>query len=91
MIKFTLNRPTHDGHQNKLVIGFGLSEANIKKLKQGHPILIDLMEMGIPYYEVLIMYGKTEQEMAKQLGGLVGPNTIIHESKMYKKKKGDNQ
>ena len=62
MIKFTGER---DG---KHLVGFGLSEGNLKKLREGKPILVDLSEM-IPgcKMEVLIFYGATEQAMYQEI------------------------
>ena len=57
------------------LIGFGLSEANIEKLKQGSPISINLEEVGVPNKRAVIFYGKTEQEMQKDLAKHIGPET----------------
>ena len=46
---------------------FGLSEQNIKLLKQGMPIHIDLKEIGIANGSITIFYGPTEDIMETQL------------------------
>jgi hypothetical protein len=53
---------------------FGLSKGNLKLLKQGRPIHIDLSEMGLPG-EMLIFYGETELAMTKMMEPFLGPNT----------------
>lgn len=67
------------------LIGFGLSEKNIKLLKQGKPIKIDLTTLGLPGKEVkdvLIFYGKTENDMQKDMADLIGPNTLFRSSEL---------
>lgn len=50
------------------LIGFGLSQANIKKLKQGLPILVDMKELGFETdHKIFIFYGKTEEDMLTDL------------------------
>ena len=56
MIKFV------GGDANDPIIGLGLSHKNLKKLKQGQPILIDLVELGL-VGNILIFSGSTEKEM----------------------------
>ena len=56
------------------LLGLGLSELNIRKLKEGQPILVkstDVPGMSDALGwegNVLILYGKTEADMAKELG-----------------------
>jgi hypothetical protein len=62
MIKFTI--PKSNG---STVLGFGITEANVEKLKQGQPILVDLSELGLEGYEALIMYGTDQRNIQEQL------------------------
>jgi len=62
------------------LIGFGLSEENIKLLKQGKPISIDLKEMGIDK-KLMIFYGVTENHMKNMLNEFIGDKTEIKELK----------
>ena len=64
------------GRPGTVGYAFGLSEENIKRLKQGQPIKVDLAEMG-GTGSVLIFYGKTEQDMARDLADLIGPETKV--------------
>lgn len=72
MLKFAAS--TSDGH----IVGLGLSEENIRRLQQGHPIIVRLREM-LPdsRVEILIFAGTTEAEMTKMVGGLIGPETKV--------------
>jgi hypothetical protein len=71
MVKFTFQG------KNGPVLGLGLSEENIRRLKDGQPILIE----GAPVklnHDIFIMYGKTEQSIAIALSPYIDPNTVIH-------------
>jgi hypothetical protein len=58
------------------VLIFGLSEVNMTKLKEGKPITIELEGLGLPG-KVFIFYGKTEDDMKKDLQSLMGPQTKV--------------
>lgn len=77
MIKFTAdNKNKEDG----TMIGLGLSEENIKRLKAGRTIIIQLKEMGLPTNdEILIFYGQTEAIMKKALEKYIDQDTKISE------------
>lgn len=49
---------------------FGLSEMNLRKLREGKPIAFDLEPLG-GAGEIMIMYGETEQHIAAELN-LIG-------------------
>lgn len=72
MIKFK----TADDKGN-VKLGFGISEENVRLLKQGKPILINLREMGIDA-EVMIFYGKTEKDILNDIKPFIGEDTITH-------------
>lgn len=81
MLKFTLTEET------RTLIGLGLSDGNIKRLRADEPILVKLDEMGIgPGHaqpiEILIVTGVTETEIMGKLRDLygleIGPETITH-------------
>lgn len=75
MIKFRI-----DENVKKPIYGFGLSSGNIKKLKQGKPIAVDLAKMGGPDIEVFIFHGETEATMTKQLMPYISKETKIYKS-----------
>ena len=75
MIKFLA------GSDKETLVGFGLSEENIKALKEGKPISIDMSEMGIKDTRVMIFYGETEEDMEKELSSFINPETIMHAEK----------
>lgn len=41
---------------------FGLSEENVRRLKEGQPVKINLKDMGLEDRNILIVYGETEGE-----------------------------
>lgn len=52
---------------------FGLSEENIKRLKEGKPIKIEAEEMGLKGLGViLILYGRTEKDIVFELEAATG-------------------
>lgn len=60
MIKAT----TKDAN-GKPVLILGLSEMNLQKLKEDMPIAFDTAAIGLPEMKIIIMYGKTEADMAE--------------------------
>lgn len=65
MIKFAATLNEDDGTQ-KQMIGLGISEGNVLKLKAGLPIKVDLRDMGItegPVRYIGLFYGGTDQEL----------------------------
>lgn len=62
MIKFR-----KENNNGVTLLGFGLSEENIKRLKQGEPIYFHLDELGIEGHDVLITYGETEDKIMEDM------------------------
>ena len=62
MIKFAAQ-----GKDGTTLVGFGLSEQNVEKLKAGQPIHVEGSQVGLEKVQVLIFYGKTEKEMYDNL------------------------
>jgi hypothetical protein len=56
---------------------FGLSALNLQRLREGKPIRVELEEMG-GVGEVVIMFGETEGDIARDLSDLIGPDTEVH-------------
>ena len=72
MIKFiTTNDKGEPG------FGFGLSEENIKRLKAGQPIKINLADLGLKGI-VVIFYGRTENEMVLAMKPFIGKDTKVN-------------
>lgn len=74
MIKFKL---VANGRE---LIGFGLSHENLKRLKDGDPILFPGHETGAPEYDFMIFSGETEATMQKIIEekfGPIGPETTV--------------
>jgi hypothetical protein len=49
------------------VVLLGLEAENVKRLKEGKPILIKGAEIQIPF-DILIVYGSTVEVITKELG-----------------------
>lgn len=49
------------------LLGLGLSELNIKLLKEGRPIDDDLDIIGLPGMSLMVVYGKTEDAIARMI------------------------
>ena len=60
------------------LVGLGLSKMNIRKLKEGKPILVEGAELGIEL-DIFVMYGNTEKEMVADLhkAGLIKDDTPV--------------
>ncbi len=74
MMKFIADR------KGRKLIGFGLSDGNLEKLRQGMPILVKLQDMHPDLdFEVVIFWGKTEIDMQNDMAryGLIGDETRI--------------
>ena len=70
MIKFTADLPN-----GRTLLGFGLSRGNFERLRQGHPIRVNLEEMGIPDMDFMI-FGDGQQSEAELAAEFMGPDTI---------------
>ena len=61
------------------LVGLGLTDENLRRLRLGQPITVKLGEM-LPQcdgVEIVIFAGRDELEMTQQLAGLIGPDTKI--------------
>lgn len=54
------------GADGKRVVIFGLSEGNVARLREGKPMVVDLVPLGLEG-TVLILYGETEEDIAREL------------------------
>lgn len=65
------------GDNGKVALGFGISEENVKRLKEGKPIYVDLAELGING-SLMIFYGKTEADLVATIKPYIGKDTSTH-------------
>jgi hypothetical protein len=78
MIKFSARRA--DGG---MILGFGITEGNLTRLREGRPMLIRLAELEIPFdvtsraSEIVIFYGETEADIERDLQQFIGPETRL--------------
>jgi hypothetical protein len=49
-----------------LMLILGLSGENVTRLVAGEPIAFEAADLGLPEMTVVIMYGKTEADIAKE-------------------------
>lgn len=56
---------------------FGLSDENLKRLRAGKPISIDLAHMG-KSGKILILHGATEEKIVEALKPYMTADTRIH-------------
>lgn len=56
-------------------IYFGLSDRNVELLREGKPVHIEGVEIGLPHLDLYIFHGATEQAMFDDLvrHGLITP------------------
>jgi hypothetical protein len=69
------------GSHGEKIIGLGLSDENIRRLREGQPILLPLRQLLPDLSEdldLVIFTGPTEAEMADRLVDLIGPATRVH-------------
>lgn len=60
------------------VIVLGLSEMNIKRLREGKPIKFNLKELGMSDIDILIFTGRDEHTMAEEFKQFIGPETKVY-------------
>lgn len=64
------------------VMVLGLSDENMRRLKEGEPIKFNMAELGFSDIEVFIFNGRTEQEMQQLFKDKIHPFlTILKDSR----------
>lgn len=63
----------------RTLLGFGITENNIRLLKEGHPIKMNMMDLGLKGLDVTIFYGGTDKEMIKTVEDNVGVKLTLTE------------
>ena len=59
------------------LIGLGLSEENLHRLRDGKPIFVAGSSVNAPGFDIIICWGKTEYDLTEQMAYLIGPETDI--------------
>lgn len=72
MIKFTV-----DGEGGRTLVGLGMSEGNVERLKAGMPIFVNLAALGLPPIDIYIFYGETEHDLADMVKPNLGPESKV--------------
>lgn len=61
---------------------FGITEDNVRLLKEGKPIKINLGEMGLEEKTIIIFYSETENGLRDYVKEFIDPmRTIMHDYK----------
>jgi hypothetical protein len=53
--------------KDRNVMIVGLSDENLKRLQEGQPILTEMDDVGFPQLDLVIMHGKTEDDLREDL------------------------
>lgn len=72
MVKFTYDCP--DGTQ---VIGLGITEETIARLKGGQPIQVKGQTINIPTMNIVLFYGKDEMALYEMTKRHIGDKTMV--------------
>ncbi len=75
MVKFTVA-----GKNGKVLVGLGLSRANVERLQGGQPIIVRFGDLGLPglgAVEIAIFAGEDEASIRRDLAELIGPKTVV--------------
>lgn len=79
MIKWTGTQPN-----GRLLVGLGVEEKNLEKLRQGDPIHIFGEEISLPF-DIVIYYGNDMNALMRATQPGIGPDTIVHDTRDRKK------
>ena len=60
------------------LIGIGLTKENLRRLRAGHPIYINLADLHLPPGRIMIFHGDTEQALTKTLLPFISEDTVVH-------------
>lgn len=70
-------------HGDRKIVGFGLSNGNLDRLREDRPICVKGEEVGLGAIDVVIFWGETEQAMYDRLRkeGLINEQTKVRPMK----------
>ncbi len=79
MVKFTA-----DGDDGRKLIGLGIEEGNVARLKQNRPIVVHLddhegINLGLPI-DIMIWYGETHEELVAEVRPYISGATVVHDT-----------
>lgn len=66
------------GKDGKPGLILGITMENVKRLKEGQPIKVDLTEMGLNA-DLMIFYSTDEQGLIATIAPYIGKDTVIHD------------
>lgn len=62
---------------------FGLSGENVTRIVAGEPVEFDLADMGMSKCRIVIMYGRTEADILKEVRAASGGKMRIHGAALF--------
>lgn len=65
--------------RGRTVLVLGLTAENWRRMLKGHPIHFNGESIGLDKLDVLVVGGKGEADILKQLEPFIGPDTIFHD------------
>jgi len=76
MVKFTASK------DDSIIVGLGIEEGNVERLREGRPIMVKLKDMGFAEpIEIMIFYGKTEADLVALVQPYLGNDTVIQDER----------
>ena len=76
MVKFGAS-----GSGGRALVGLGLSEENLRNLRERKPILVQGEEVNQPGVDIMIMWGETEEAIKNELAPYLGGGTRIEDKR----------
>lgn len=67
MLKAVMSGPRKDTGEHVHTILLGLSDENLRRVREGMPILVDGRDLEVPGVDVVIFSGRTEDSMKRML------------------------
>lgn len=67
---------------DEVIVGLGLSDENLTRLRQGQPIRVDMAEMGLvgkPLSKILIFHGCTDAQLQDIVQPMMSSETIVRD------------
>lgn len=70
--------------QGRKIVGLGVEERNLERLRAGDPIHVFGEEMGLPF-DIVIYYGKDMEALMAMTRPGIKPETVIHDTRERKR------
>jgi hypothetical protein len=72
-------RFTYRDKEDREHLCVGISAENVKRLKDGKPLCVNVAEMGLAVNgSIVVFYGDTEQTLYESIKEFIGPDTKVN-------------